>query len=535
MALRKILPTIYPILLILIICGCDAIQQKVYSPAELSVPAGRPYILTPKPLAEPRINSAKVFGVRPGRSFLFTIAATGSRPITFAAENLPKGLALDKTTGRITGRIDKAGTYNVMLKAANSLGTAERNLKIVAGDKIALTPPMGWNSWNCWAAAVSDENVRQSAKAMADSGLINHGWTYINIDDVWQGLRGGEFNAIQPSEKFPDMHGLCDYVHSLGLKIGIYSTPWISSYAGYIGGTSDNKDGSWEYTAGYNNYHKNHRCGRYSFAKNDAQQWAKWGIDYLKYDWNPNDEKHVKEMAEALLASGRDIVYSLSNTAPFEHAAAWAELANCWRTTGDIQDAWGRDQLPRGRKWAWPITRIWEAHGKWAPFNGPGHYNDPDMLVIGKVGWGKKLHDTHLTPDEQYTHISLWCLWSAPLLLGCPLDKLDDFTLNLLTNDEVLAINQDPLCIQATRVASSEHGRVLAKKLEDGSLAVGLFNIGTETETVKVSFSELGIKGGHAVRDLWRQKDIGVYANSFAAEVRPHGVVLVRLIAADGK
>lgn len=513
------------VLAVMVLGGC----ATVYEPSETNLAAGEAYILTPKAGAEPRINSPKVFGVRPASPFLFTIAATGDRPMTFAAEDLPAGLKVDHNTGRITGSVKQPGTYNVTLKATNALGTAERGLKIVVGDKIAFTPPMGWNSWNCWAAQVSDENVRASAKAMADSGLINHGWTYINIDDVWQGLRGGKFNAIQPNEKFPDMHDLCDYVHSLGLKIGIYSTPWISSYAGYAGGTSDNKDGSWGKVNGYNNYSKNHRFGKYSFAANDAKQWAAWGIDYLKYDWNPNDEEHVREMADALLACGRDIVYSLSNTAPFEHAATWAKFANCWRTTGDIRDGWSQDQLRAGNKWAWSITKIWDAHGKWIPFSGPGHFNDPDMLVVGKLGWGKKLHDTYLTPDEQYTHISLWCLWSAPLLLGCPLDKLDDFTLNLLTNDEVLAIDQDPLGIQATQVASSEHGRVLSKKLEDGSMVVGLFNIGTETETVTVKWSQLGISGNCTACDLWRQKDIGTYNGSFAAKVRPHGVVLVRI------
>ncbi len=513
------------VLAVMVLGGC----ATVYEPAETNLAAGEVYILTPKAGAEPRINSPKVFGVRPASPFLFTIAAPGDRPMTFAAEDLPTGLKVDHNTGRITGSVKQPGTYNVTLKATNALGTAERGLKIVVGDKIALTPPMGWNSWNCWAAEVSDENVRQSAKAMADSGLVNHGWVYMNIDDTWQAPRGGEFNAILGNEKFGDMKGLCDYVHSLGLKIGIYSTPWVTSYAGYIGGSSDNKNGSWEKVNGYNNYHKNHRHGKYSFAANDAKQWAAWGMDYLKYDWNPNDEANTKQMADALLASGRDIVYSLSNTAPFEHADTWVKLANCWRTTGDIRDGWTKAQLPPGEKWALGILDIWKLHEKWAPYNGPGHWNDADMLVVGKVGWGKKLHDTYLTPDEQYTHISLWCLWSAPLLLGCPLDKLDDFTLNLLTNDEVLAIDQDPLGIQATQVASSEHGKVLAKKLEDGSLAVGLFNIGTETETVTVKWSDLGIKGKQVVRDLWRQKDIGVFDNEFSAKVRPHGVVLVKI------
>jgi len=491
----------------------------------------KPYILTPKPSDKPRINGAKIFGVRPNRPFLFTIPATGKRPMVFSAQNLPKGLKLDKDKGQITGSVDNKGKYSVTLRAENSLGTAERQFNIIVGDKICLTPPMGWNSWNCWAAKVSADNVRASAEAMAKSGLINHGWTYINIDDTWQDRRGGKFFAIMPNEKFGDMQGLCDYVHSLGLKIGIYSTPWVTSYAGYIGGSSDNKEATWEKIEGWDNYTKNHRHGKYKFDKNDAKKWAQWGIDYLKYDWNPNDAISTKRMADALLASGRDIVYSLSNSAPFDGAADWARLANCWRTTGDIRDGWNRGYFDKSEQWAFGIRDIWQSHRKWEQFTGPGHWSDPDMLVVGQVGWGK-LHPSRLSPDEQYTHISLWCLWSAPLLLGCPLDKLDDFTLNLLTNDEVLEVNQDPLGKQAKTVTETEDTEVLAKDMEDGSKAVGLFNLAVGDNKVKVKWSELGIKGKQVVRDLWRQKDLGTFDGSFEAKVPEHGVVLVKITPA---
>ena len=513
--------------LIIMISGCEmAGQSKIYSPKELKLDPNERYILTPKESPKPQINSAKVYGVRPGSPFLYTIAATGARPLEFEALGLPEGLTLDKQTGHISGKVDKTGTYKVTLKAVNPLGSDQREMKIVVGETIVLTPPMGWNSWNCWAGNVSDKNVRDSAKAMVDSGLINHGWTYINIDDTWQGPRGGEFNAIQGNKKFPDMKGLGDYVHSLGLKIGIYSTPWITSYAGYIGGSSDDPNGYWEKAA---NYEKNKRFGKYPFDTNDAKQFAQWGIDYLKYDWHTNDEKHTEQMANALRASGRDIVFSLSNSAPFDKAAIWGKLTNCWRTTGDIRDAWSKAQLPPNEsQWAQGVIDIWRQHVRWAPFNGPGHWADADMLVVGRVGWGSP-HPTKLTPDEQYTHISLWCLWSAPLLLGCPLEQLDDFTANLLTNDEVLALNQDPLGIQAKEISTEGQTRVLAKNLEDGSKAVGLFNIGNEPNSLKVTWEQLNITDKQAVRDLWRQKNIGTYKDHFEAMVRPHGVVLVRI------
>jgi alpha-galactosidase len=501
---------------------------KTYTPKETKLEPNTPYILTPKELPKPQINCAKVFGVRPGNPFIFNIATTGTRPMNFEAQNLPDGLSLDKQTGQITGKIEKAGEYSIKLKATNSLGSDNRDFKIVVGEKIALTPPMGWNSWNCWAQNVSDKNVRASAKAMAVSGLINHGWTYINIDDTWQGKRGGPLNAIQPNDKFPDMKALCDYIHSLGLKPGIYSTPWVTSYGGFVGGSSDNEDGSWEKIEGYDKYQKNHRLGKYSFDTNDAQQYTQWGFDYLKYDWNPNDENHTKSMADALRASGRDIIYSLSNDAPFRNAAVYEKWCNCWRTTGDIRDAWSKKSLPKEDSWANGLIDIWQLHLKWEPFCGPGHWPDADMLVVGKVGWGTP-HPSKLTPDEQYTHISLWCLWSCPLLIGCPLDQIDDFTRNLLTNDEVLAINQDTLGKMAKQIVNEGNARVLVKELDDGSKAVGLFNTGDEILGIKITWEQIGLKGSQAIHDLWRQKNIGTYKDGFEAAVRPHGVILVKI------
>jgi alpha-galactosidase len=337
------------------------------------------------------------------------------------------------------------------------------------------------------------------------------------------------------------MKALCDEIHGMGLKAGIYSTPWITSYATHPGGSADNPEGAWSKPAIEKKGHVNKKIkpwavGQYHFMQQDARQWAQWGFDYLKYDWNPIEEPDVKEMHDALLASGRDIIYSLSNNLPFDRAAMAARWANCWRTTGDIRDRWDS------------LAGIGFRQAKWAPFAGPGHWNDPDMLVVGYVGWGPKLHPTNLTPDEQYTHISLWCLLSAPLLLGCDLDRLDPFTLSLLTNDEVLALDQDPLGKEATPVSLQgpkvkitradrpddkgfelSQGQVWAKELSDGSKAVGLFNTGTSEMTVHARFKDLKLQGKQVARDLWRQKDLGSFQDEFAAPVPPHGVVLITL------
>ncbi len=466
-------------------------------------------ILTPKPPAEPRITGPAVFGVRPGSPFLFTVTATGEGPMTFNADGMPDYFVVDFKTGRIAGKVEKAGEYAVTVSAKNARGTAERTLKIIVGDRIALTPPLGWNSWNCWAGSVDEKKVRAAADAMVKSGLASHGWTYINIDDTWQGARKPPDYGLQPNEKFPDMKGLADYVHGLGLKLGIYSTPWKTSYANYAGGSADDTEGRVA--------KKEHTFGKVPMHEADARQWAAWGIDYLKYDWNPNDVPHVSAMAAALKASGRDIVYSLSNSAPFDHAKDWADLANCWRTTGDITDGWGS------------VSGIGFDQDRWRPFAGPGHWNDPDMLVVGRVGWGPKLHPTHLMPNEQYTHISLWCLLSAPLLLGCDLENLDDFTVGLLSNDEVLAVDQDPLGRQAGRAAKDGPAEVWAKDMADGSKAVGLFNRGPEPRVVTVKWSDLGLSGKQKVRDLWRQEDLGTFDEKFETRVLVHGVVLVKV------
>lgn len=501
--------------------------------------AGEPVILTPPAPDTPRINGPGTFGVRPGSPFNYAIPATGKRPMTFAVDGLPDGLVIDFASGRITGKLASAGEYVVTLHAKNELGEAGKKFRIVAGDQIVLTPPMGWSSWNCWGDAVSQEKVLSSARAMVEKGLSQHGWTFINIDDGWQGKRDGELNAIQPNKKFPDMKAMADEIHGLGLKFGIYSSPWRGTYAGYVGGSSDNADGTYDWVkAGHvNEFFKlktpdnkptwvNWKFGEHSFAEADAKQWAAWGADYLKYDWFPNDVAHVAEMSQALRKTGRDIVFSLSNTGIYDDAPEYMRLANIWRTTGDINDSWDS------------VSRLGFSQDKWAAYTGPGHWSDPDMLVVGKVGWGPNLHPTRLTPDEQYTHISLWCLLSSPLLIGCDISQMDEFTLSLLTNDEVLAIDQDSQGKQATQISNQDGKVVYAKKLEDGSYAVGLFNRGNQEAVVGVKWGPWGTlptpdgAARFTVRDLWRQTDLGQFKGEFKTKVAPHGVVLVRLIPA---
>ncbi len=485
-------------------------------------------ILTPPPAPQPRINGAKVFGVRPGHPVLYTIAATGKRPMQFAADRLPQGLKLDAATGRITGTLAQPGTHRVMLHATNALGTARRELRIVVGEDICLTPLLGCNTWGGWGAKVSDANLRASALAMVKLGLIDHGWQYINIDDGWQGHRAGPDHAMQPNEKFPDMKALCDYIHSLGLKAGIYSTPWQTSYAGFVGGSSDDPNGAWQRPKRPRDGWK---YGKYFFEQADARLWAAWGFDYIKYDWGVNSTEPVRRLADAVRASGRDFVFELSNSVPLAHAAEYTPLVQMSRTTGDLIDVWSREQMDKHvRKWAVGIREVWLEHDPWVPYQRPGHWNHACNLRVGLLGgWrDKPLEPSRLTADEQYSHISLWCLWGSPMIIGTPIETLSPFTLSLLSNDEVLEVQQDPLGAQAKRIVTGG-GELLVKPMEDGSKAVGLFNPGPEPVMVEASWAAVGVQGPQTVRDLWRQKDLGVCDGSFKTRVASHGVVMVRL------
>ena len=391
---------------------------------------------------------------------------------------------------------------------------------------------MGWNSWNCFAGAVLEDRVKSAADAMVKSGLINHGWTYINVDDFWQNHRNskdqtlrGPFRDlhgyIEPNSRFPSMKGMADYIHGLGLKAGLYSSP-----------------GPWT-------------CGgcaaSWLHEEQDARTYARWGFDYLKYDWcsygnvvhiaktnvmavrsNGSSAKTGEEamypyrlMGNFLREQKRDIVFSLCQ---YGMADVWkwggSVNGNSWRTTGDIVDTWKS------------MSNIGFKQGQAAPYAKPGNWNDPDMLVVGQVGWGKP-HPSRLTPDEQYTHISLWCLLSAPLLIGCDMTKLDDFTLNLLENDEVLVLDQDALGREATCVVTNGDVRVYEKELEDGGRALGFFNLGSEPANLEFNrLAQLGFNGTQHVRDLWRQSDlpdVDAATGVLKMTIPVHGVVLYKL------
>jgi alpha-galactosidase len=476
--------------------------------------------LTPKPKASPRINGPVVSGARPGHPFLYRIPTQGERPMTFSAGGLPPTLTLDAATGIIQGTTPERGEYLVVLKARNSRGADSRTLRIVAGDRLALTPPMGWNHWYTHYDRVTEALMRQAADVMVNSGMADVGYQYVNIDDCWMNapkhsdpMRVGPArdNAgnLMANRHFPDLKGLTDYIHSKGLKAGTYTSPGPLTCAGFAG--------AWQFEA------------------QDARQFAAWGFDFLKYDWcsygeiakTSKEEERVKLMkpyalmGRLLQAQPRDIIFNLCQ---YGMGNVWewgAEVGgHCWRTAGDL---------------GFELDRIFEValrnaeHRAWSR---PGEWNDPDYIQIGYIGAAHEMGQPvpcPLSASEQYAFMSLWSLSAAPLFFSGDMGHLDEFTLNVLCNPEVIDIDQDPLgqCGQVRELSAETF--LMVKDLADGTKAVGLFNRSYFPTRMIATWEQLGLSGRQPVRDVWRQRDLGRHRDQWEAVVPARGGVLVKI------
>lgn len=492
-------------------------------PRTVNAPREEAVLLTPKPPREPRINGPQVYGCRPGRPFLYRIPATGERPLAFAVDDLPNSLRVDETSGIITGTAPQRGTHTVRLRAANQHGSASRELKIVSGDLLALTPPMGWNHWYAHYNRITDPMMREAAEVMVRSGMADVGYAYVNIDDCWMNapsaeirrkpdpLRVGPLRDAQgnmlPNKHFPDMRSLTEFIHSKGLKAGIYTSPGPLTCGGY--------------------------SGSYQHEEQDARQFAEWGFDFLKYDWCSysqiaKDDKSLaalqkpyRQMGGILAQLPRDVVFNLCQ---YGMGNVWewgAEVGgHSWRTSGDLGAELNR---------IFAVALQNAEHRAWQK---PGAWNDPDYIQIGWIGDARQTGEPRpcpLTPTEQYSFMSLWCLMAAPLFYSGDMERLDDFTLNVLCNAEVIEVNQDPLGECARVVRLTPETFLMVKHLEDGSKAVGLCNRGEIPATVAASWSDVGVAGPQLVRDLWRQTELGRFRDRFEATVPRHGVLLLRL------
>lgn len=479
---------------------------------------------TPKPAETPHLNGPKVYGVRPSHPFLYRIPCTGKRPMRYSAGNLPRSLKLDRRSGIISGNApQEMGEYVIALKAANAAGQDTRTLKVVVGDKIGLTPQMGWNDWYTYYDRITDQDVRNSAAAMVASGMADFGYQYVDIDDCWarkpgsgnQALKGPARDAqgnILPNDRFPDMGALTGYIHSLGLKAGIYTSPGPLTCARFE--------------------------GSYQHEDADARRFAEWGFDLLKYDWCSYGgvakgkaledlERPYIKMGGILKGMDRDMVF---NMCQYGNGGVWKwggqVGGSSWRTTGDL------GVVPNA---ALPgFYKIGFANALLGEYAGPGGWNDPDYILIGTVGDARNsaapARHTSLTHEEQYSYMSMWSLMAAPLIFSGDMSKLDEFTLNVLCNSEVIDIDQDSLGKQAAVVRKTDEEFILKKPLDDGSVALGLFNLSTEPRTISVDWKELGLTGAQTVRDVWRQRTSGSFDKGYSATVLGHSVMMVRIV-----
>jgi alpha-galactosidase len=361
---------------------------------------------------------------------------------------------------------------------------------------LAQTPPMGWNSWNKFACKVDEATVRATADAIATNGMKDAGYRYVVVDDCWHGSRDANGFITEDKTRFPGgLKALSDYVHAKGLKFGIYSDAGTKTCGG--------------------------RPGSQGYEYQDALQYARWGVDYLKYDWCSTGVRNAEEayalMSDALRASGRDILFSMcewGNSKPW----LWAsKIGNMWRTTGDITDKW------QGKyNYSWGVVSIADMNEPLWPYAGPGHWNDPDMLEVGNGG---------LTDTEYRSHFSLWAMMAAPLIAGNDVANMDAATRAILLNTDVIAVDQDPAGMQGHRVWKDGDREVWSKPLSDGGRAVLLFNRGDAPATIGADWTMLGLPRSvrMQVRDLWAHKDLGKRAGRYEATVAPHGVVMVRL------
>ncbi|MDR1518284.1 MAG: NPCBM/NEW2 domain-containing protein [Dysgonamonadaceae bacterium] len=480
-----------------------------------------PYILTPPPAAKPRINGAKIVGASAGKPFMFNIATTGECPLTFTAENLPEGLMLDVAKGLITGVASRKGNYLVPVTAKNSRGECRDTIEIVIGGGLALTPHMGWNSWYCHQTRVTQDIMQRSAKAMYDKGLINFGYTYVNIDDGWEvkansddSLLGGAVRnadgTLRTNKNFPDMRGMVDYIHNLGLKAGLYSSPGRTTCAGYEGSLGHEDQ--------------------------DVKTYCEWGFDFLKYDWcsYSNEVKHPVSLEDLkkpyilinsiIKRADRDIVLNLCQYGMGEVWKWGKEVGgHSWRTAGDI--GWITPEL---------INSMFTAgffQETIRQYSGPDGWNDPDYLLFGSIWNWQEGRDTQspMSPSEQYTCMTLWCMMAAPLIFSGELISLDDFTLNILCNAEVIDINQDKLGKPGYGVHKQDFTEIWKKELHDGTSAIAIFNKSPIKSTVTVDWKAIGYSGKEEVRDIWRQQDLGTATNAAEFEIPRHGCMLLKV------
>lgn len=514
-----------------------------------------PVIWMGAPDAAPKINPPFVVGVYPGTPLLWTVPASGTRPLSFSARRLPAGLRMN-ATGTISGTAPKAGDYPVQVLVMNRAGRDLKMIHILAGPNLARTPPMGWNSYDAYGSNVNENQVLANARYL-QTNMQPVGWDTVVVDYRWydpasatapdngapgETLTMDEFGRLlPPANRFPSaaegkgFKGLADIIHGMGLKFGIHIMRGIPRNAvkqnlpvegsTFHAADAANTGDTCGWCADMYGVRGATPAGQ-AYYDSIVRLYAAWGVDYVKMDdtSSPYHTDEIEAVHNAILKCGRSIVYSLSpGETPVEQGAHVAGHANLWRISGDFWDNWNA------------LDHTFLLGTRWHPFAAPGHWPDADMLPVGHISLhGRPVgpdRQTNFTKNEQMTLLSLWSLLPSPLMVGANLPDNDAWTLALLTNPEVMAVNQDGLGAAGGQVSSSEDGlEVWSRKLADGSVAVGLFNRGDfGSEPITATWTALGLTGRQTVRDLWQRKDLGVFDQQFSLAVPAHGAALLRV------
>ena len=446
----------------------------------------------------PRINIAGRIGASTGKPMMIRIPVTGERPVRYYADGLPEGLYLDGCVIRGTAPI--VGEYMITLRAENALGECMKKITLEVGERcLLLTPLMGFTSWNAFAHLVSQEKIEHTAERLLETGIAEYGYAYVNTDSGWQGEYGGKYDAIMPNERFPDMKGMTDKLHALGFKAGIYANPMLHAYGwplGYEplppGCTQGDPDPRFSDEKG--------GIGLIRKEKNNARQWAEWGFDYLKYDWNPSDAYNADLMLRELIATERDFGFCVSLHAIPEYHTYWSRYCQSYRSNPDSIRTWSS------------LMGIYNSYFTFMDYNNKGHYFDLDMLDTGKCEMFEMEHfenipDYGFSEDEQLVAYTVRAFLSSPIQISANLDYVTDFELSMYCNDEIIGINQDCLFDTARPILMIEKGETFIhafkKKLEGGSYAVAVFNLGKTTENVKIYLDERS-----QIRDVWAKRDL---------------------------
>jgi alpha-galactosidase len=460
----------------------------------------------------PRFHGPTIVGVRPGTPLLHALAATG-RPLSYSASGLPDGVVLDPDRGLLTGRIDRPGEYRVDVAVENEHGRDARTLRVVVGDRLALTPPVGWMSWNMFGRRVDQTIIRETIDSLVSTGMRDVGYEYVCIDDFWHTDRNPDGTMQPDPERFPGgIAPLAEYAHDLGLKLGIYSDAGTLTCGG--------------------------RPGSFGFETQDAETFASWGVDYLKYDYchAPPDRDTAFErystMGNALRKTGRSIVFAIcewGGRAPWEWGADAG--GHLWRTTGDIQDVWA---APEGG-WFGIVDAI-DRQASLDAYTGRG-WHDPDMLVVGLRGRGSEsshVSSEGCTDAEYRSQMSLWAMLAAPLIASCDVRSMDDATRETLTNPEIIAIAQDELGRPARRLAGANQSparvEIWERELAGGRRAFAFLNRDNGIAQTTVKADSLRLAQAQRLRDVWAHAGVSITGEAIHVTLEPHATTVLILL-----